>query len=145
VASRLLLVTLVGVAVLAAACGSPSNSYRKQVNTAQATYRTRLGRLETQLATAISARKPDPGAQAATASSALVRQLQREIAALHAPSALATRSKQLVNAYGELVQDLDQLAAALRAHAPARANAAIGRYNDARLDVSSAIAALNAG
>jgi hypothetical protein len=145
VASRLLLVTLVGVALLATACGSPSNSYRKQVNTVQATYRGRLGRLETQLAAAISARKPDPGAQAATASSALVRQLRGEIAALHAPSALATRSTQLVNAYGELVQDLDQLATALRAHAPARANVAIGRYNDARLDVSSAIAALNAG
>ena len=74
-----------------------------------------------------------------------MRQLRREIVALHAPTALATSSKQLVNAYGELVQDLDQLAAALRANAPARANAAIARYNDARLDESSAIAALNAG
>jgi hypothetical protein len=145
VASRLLLVALVGVALLATACGSQSNSYRKQVNAVQMTYRARLGRLETQLAAAISERKPGPGAQAATASSTLVRQLQGEIAALHAPSALATRSKRLVSAYGELVQDLDQLAVALRAHAPARANAAIGRYNDARLDVSSAIAALNAG
>jgi hypothetical protein len=145
VASRLLLVTLVGVALLVTACGSQSNGYRKQVNAVQTTYRARLGTLDGQLAAAISARKPDAGARAATASSAVVRQMEGEIAALHAPSALSTRSKRLMNAYGELVQDLDQLAAALHAHAPARANVAIARYNDARLDESSAIAALNAG
>ena len=137
--------TLVGVALLVTACGSQSNSYRKQVDAVQTTYRARLGSFEAQLATAIAARKPDAGARAATASSALVRQIRREIVALHAPTALSTSSKQLVNAYGELVQDLDQLAAALHANAPARANAAIARYNDARLDESSAIAALNAG
>ena len=144
-AFRLLLVTLVGVALLVTACGSQSNDYRKQVNSVETTFRPRLGRLETRLAAAIAARQPAAGARAATETSALVRQLQRAIGALHPPSALSTGSTRLVNAYGELVQDLDQLAAALQAHAPARANAAIGRYNDARLDVSSAIAALNAG
>jgi hypothetical protein len=144
VASRLLLVTLVGVALLVTACGSQSNGYRKQVGALQSQYRPRIGTFERRLAAAISKRQPKAGARAATAASALVGQLRRSVASLHPPSKLATRSSRLVTAYGELVQDLDQIAAALSAHAPTRANAAIASYNDARLDESSAIAALNA-
>jgi hypothetical protein len=144
VSTRLLVVVLIGLTLAATACGSQSNGYRKQVGALQSQYRPRIGTFEGRLATAIAKRQPKAGARAATAASALVSRLQRSIASLHPPSKLAARSSRLVTAYGELVQDLDQIAGALSAHALSRANAAIGRYNDARLDESSAIAALNA-
>jgi hypothetical protein len=144
VSLRLLLVVLTGLVLVATACGSASNSYRRQVDTAQSQYRARITALEGELATAITKREPSAGARAATAASATITKLQRTIAALRPPPALAGRSSKLVVAYGELVHDLDQMAAALRAHAPERTNTAIARYNDARLDESSAIAALNA-
>jgi hypothetical protein len=144
VSTRLLVVVLFGLTLAATACGSQSNGYRKQVGALQSRYRPRIGTFERRLATAISKRQPKAGARAATAASELVSQLERDVASLHPPSALAPRSARLVTAYGELVQDLDQIAAALSAHAPTRANVAIARYNDARLDESSAIAALNA-
>jgi hypothetical protein len=144
VSTRLLVVVLIGLTLAATACGSQSNGYRKHVGALQSQYRSKIGTFEGRLATAISKRQPTAGARAAMAASALVRRLQRSIASLHPPTRLATRSSRLVTAYGELVQDLDQIAAALSAHAPTRANAAIARYNDARLDESSAIAALNA-
>ncbi|MEO9175309.1 MAG: hypothetical protein ABI317_07315 [Gaiellales bacterium] len=141
---RLLLVVLAGLALVATACGSASSGYRKRVDSLQAQYRPRISTLEGQLATAITKRQPATGARAATAASSTITTLQRSIAALHPPPALAARSSKLVIAYGELVHDLDLIASALRARAPERANTAIEHYNDARLDESSAIAALNA-
>jgi hypothetical protein len=144
VSLRLLVVVLAGLALVATACGSASNGYRKRVDSVQSQYRPRIAALEGQLATAITKRQPAAGARAATAASSTITKVERTIVALHPPSELAARSSKLVVAYGELVHDLDLIASALRAHAPERTNVAIAHYNDARLDESSAIAALNA-
>jgi hypothetical protein len=145
VAPRLILVALVALAVVATGCGaSTSNGYRAKVESVQKAYGPRIERAQVQLSHAIANQQPAVGARAAASQSALATKARTEIAALHAPSSLAVRSTRLVTAYGELVQALDQLTSALQARAPKRANVAIGRVNDARLDETSAIAALNA-
>jgi hypothetical protein len=145
VAPRLILVALVALAVIATGCGgSASNGYRAKVASVQKTYGPQIASAQVQLSHAIANQQPAIGARAAASQSALETRARGQIAALHAPTALAVRSARLVTAYGELVQALDQLASALQARAPKRANVAIGRVNDARLDETSAIAALNA-
>ena len=137
---------LAALALIAVACGgSAGNGYRAHVDAAQRSHATELRAHEQRLATAIDGRRAAVAATEATAASALVGAIAQRVGALHPPQTLQARSDRLLNAYRELVQSLDQISAAFRAKQLAAANEAIGRYNTARLDESSAIAALNAG
>jgi cytochrome c-type biogenesis protein CcmH/NrfG len=142
--SRLVPIALLAVLVLVAtACGSEANSYRKQVDTAQKAYRPKLAPLETDLSTAIADRRTADAARTASQAAVVMAQLAARVQKIKAPSSLEARSEKLVAAYGELVLSLQQMTSALKAHAPAKLNGAISRFNDARLDESSAVAALN--
>ncbi len=66
------------------------------------------------------------------------------MAAIDPPSKLEARAATLVGSYRRLVASLQQLRLALIADDAAPINAAISSYNDARLDETSAVAALNA-
>jgi hypothetical protein len=147
VSRRLLLVlVLAALAVAATACGgSAANGYRSDVDAAQRAHATELRGHEQALAAAITARKAAVAATEATAASGLVGARERQVAALHPPKTLQAAAGRLLTAYRELVQSLDQIAAAFTAKKLPQANAAIDRYNTARLDESSAVAALNAG
>jgi nitrate/nitrite-specific signal transduction histidine kinase len=142
----LLSLVLAALALIAAACGgSAANGYRSQVGAAEARHGAELRAHEQRLGAAIHARRPAVAAREATAASALAASVEQDVAALHPPKTLQVRSRTLLSAYRELVQSLDQIAQAFGAKKPAQANIAIDRYNTARLDESSAIAALNAG
>jgi hypothetical protein len=140
----LLLIALPLLAALAAACGGDgANGYRSRVASIQERYRATLRGHETRLGEAIGGRKAAPAASEADAARAVVRSMARDVSALDPPEALAPRARRLLASYRELAAALGGIATALRAKEPATANAAIGRYNIARLDESAAIAALN--
>jgi hypothetical protein len=140
---RLTIALLAGLVLLATACGSQANTYRTQVDKLQKAYQPKLAPLETDLSTAIDDRRTDDAARTASQAAVVMGQLSASIEKVKAPAKLATRSARLVGAYHELVSSLQEMTTALRAHAPTRVNKAIARFNDARLDESSAVAALN--
>ncbi|MDX6573923.1 MAG: hypothetical protein QOC86_3079 [Gaiellales bacterium] len=143
---RLLLTAfLLGSAVLATACGSQTNTYRSQVDTVEKQYQPRLKPLQMQLATAIGDRRTDDAADLAGQTAEVLRRCADAVAAVEPPSHLKTRAATLVAAYRKLVQSLQDLKTALHAHQATPINRAISRYNDARLDETSAVAALNSG
>ena len=135
---------LLFVAVVATACGSQTNTYREQVDKVQKDFQPRLAPLESQLATAISDRRTEDAADLANQVAVLLGRCADDVASVHAPSDLAPRANALVAAYRRLVQSLRVLEAALHARAATPINRAISSYNDARLDETSAVAALNA-
>jgi hypothetical protein len=140
------MLVLAALALIASACGgSAANGYRAHVDAAEARHGAELHVHEQRLVAAIRVRRAAVAATEATAASALVTELEQEVGALDPPKTLQARARNLLSAYRELVQSLDQISADLRAKKPAQANIAIDRYNTARLDESSAIAALNAG
>jgi hypothetical protein len=141
----LLTAVLLCLAVAATACGSQTNTYRSQVDTVQKRYQPRLKPLQLQLATAIGDRRTDDAANLAGQTAALLRQCADAVAAVEPPTHLKARAATLVTAYRNLVQSLQELKTALHAHQATPINRAISRYNDARLDETSAVAALNAG
>jgi hypothetical protein len=142
---RPLLIALVCcVALVATACGSQTNTYRSQVDSAQKRYQPRLKPLETQLAIAIGDRRTDDAAVLAGQTAVLLGQCADAVAAVEPPSHLKARAATLVGAYRTLVRSLQQLETALHAHRATPINKAISSYNDARLDETSAVAALNA-
>jgi hypothetical protein len=142
---RLSFVLLAGLLLVATACGSQANSYRKQVDVVQQRYEPRLTPLERTLSRAIASRQTVGAARAARLATMEMTRFMKDVAAIQAPSSLKARSARLVTAYGELASSLQQLSTALRAGTPARVNRAIASYNDARLDEASAVAALNQG
>lgn len=135
----------VSLALLATACGSQSNTYRAQVDTVQKQYQPRLKPLETQLATAIGDRRTEDAADLAARTAVVFGQCADAVAAVRPPSQLKARAATLVGAYRNLVTSLQELKTALRSNQAKPINKAITSYNDARLDETSAIAALNAG
>lgn len=139
----LLTAILLCIAVVATACGSQSNTYRSQVDTVQKQYQPRLKPLQMQLATAIGDRRTDDAADLAGQTAEVLRRCADAVGAVAPPSHLKTRAATLVAAYRTLVQSLQELKTALHAHQAKPINRAISRYNDARLDETSAIAALN--
>jgi hypothetical protein len=141
----LLTALVLGLALLATACGSQSNTYRSQVDTVQKQYQPRLAPLETRLATAIGDRRTADAADLAARTAVVFSQCADAVAAVHPPSQLETRAATLVGAYRKLVSSLRELKTALHANDAKPINEAIASYNDARLDETSAIAALNAG
>ena len=140
----LLTAVLLCVALVAAACGSQTNTYRSHVDTVQKQYQPRLKPLQLQLATAIGDRRTDDAAELAGQTAAVLRRCADAVAAVEPPSHLKARAATLVAAYRNLVQSLQELQTALHAHQAKPINRAISRYNDARLDETSAVAALNA-
>jgi hypothetical protein len=142
---RLSLVLLAGLLLVATACGSQANSYRKQVDVVQKRYEPKLAPLERTLSRTIASRKTTDAARAANQATAEMTRFMHDVAAIQPPSSLKARSARLVTAYGKLATSLQELSTALRAGAPARVNRAIASYNDARLDEASAVAALNEG
>lgn len=140
----LLTAVLLCLALVASACGSQTNTYREQVDTVQRQYQPRLQPLQMQLATAIGDRRTDDAAELAGQTAAVLGRCADAVAAVDPPSHLKTRAASLVGAYRNLVRSLQQLKTALHAHRATPINRAISRYNDARLDETSAVAALNA-
>lgn len=134
----------VSLALLATACGSQSNSYRSQVDTVQKQYQPRLKPLETQLATAIGDRRTEDAADLAGRTAVVFGQCADAVAAVDPPSHLKAQAATLVGAYRNLVTSLQELKTALHENQAKPINDAISSYNDARLDETSAIAALNA-
>lgn len=134
----------VSLALLATACGSQSNSYRSQVDTVQKQYQPRLKPLETQLATAIGDRRTEDAAGLAGRTAVVFGQCADAVAAVDPPSHLKAQAATLVGAYRNLVTSLQELKTALHENQAKPINDAISSYNDARLDETSAIAALNA-
>jgi hypothetical protein len=140
----LVLVVLPLLAAVAAACGGDgANGYRSRVSSIQERYRSDLRGHETRLGDAIGGRKAALAASEAGAAQVVVQSMTRAVAGLKPPASLAPRAQRLLASYRELAASLGGIADALRAKAPSRANAAIGRYNVARLDESAAVAALN--
>jgi hypothetical protein len=133
------------LALVATACGSQSNTYRSQVDTVQKQYQPKLKPLETQLATAIGDRRTEDAADLAAKTAVVFGQCADAVAAVDPPSHLKGRAATLVGAYRNLVTSLQELKIALHANQATPINKAISSYNDARLDETSAIAALNAG
>jgi hypothetical protein len=131
------------VALVATACGSQTNTYRSQVDTVQKQYQPTLKPLETQLATAIGDRRTADAADLAGETAVVFRQCADAVAAVDPPSHLKTRAATLVSAYRKLVVSLQELKTALHADDAKPINQAIATYNDARLDETSAVAALN--
>jgi hypothetical protein len=142
---RLSLVPLAGLLLVATACGSQANSYRKQVDVVQKRYAPKLAPLEVRLSKAIAARQTADAALAASQARGEMTRFMHDVAAIQPPSSLKARSVRLVSAYGRLASSLQELTTALRAKAPTRVNRAIASYNNARLDEASAVAALNQG
>jgi hypothetical protein len=140
----LLTAVLLCLALVAVACGSQTNTYRSQLDSVQKQYQPRLKPLQTQLATAIGDRRTDDAADLAGQTATLLGQCADAVAAVDPPSHLNARAANLVGAYRTLVRALQQLQIALHAHRAKPINQAIARYNDARLDEASAVAALNA-
>jgi hypothetical protein len=145
VARRVLLVLVLCLAVVAAACGSTANTYRSQVDAVQKGFAPKLTPLETQLANAIQDRRTDDAAELAGQTATLLERCADDVSAVDPPSKLQDRATKLVTAYRKLVQSLRELEIALRARKAAPINTAIASYNEARLDETSAVAALNSG
>ena len=141
---RVLIALLLGLAVVATACGSQTNTYREQVDKVQKRFAPQLTPLERQLATAITDRRTDDAADLAGQTASLLGRCADDVAAVDPPSELKPRATNLVTAYRKLVGSLKDLETALRAHSAKPINGAISSYNDARLDETSAVAALNA-
>jgi hypothetical protein len=133
------------LALAASACGSQTNTYRSQVDTVQKGYAPGLAPLETQLANAIQDRRTDDAAELAGQTATLLERCADDVSAVDPPSSLQDRATRLVSAYRRLVQSLRRLETALRARKATPINVAITSYNDARLDETSAVAALNSG
>jgi hypothetical protein len=144
VSRRVLIALLLGLTVLATACGSETNTYREQVDKLQRSFQPKLSPLETQLATAITDRRTDDAADLAGQTANLLGRCADDVAAVDPPSGLKARAANLVTAYRKLVRSLKDLETALRARSAKPINEAISTYNDARLDETSAVAALNA-
>jgi hypothetical protein len=144
VSRRVLIALLLALAALATACGSQTNTYREQVDKVQKSFQPKLSPLEAQLATAITDRRTDDAAELAGQTASLLARCSEDVAAVDPPSGLTARAANLVTAYRKLVRSLNELETALRAHAAKPINEAIATYNDARLDETSAVAALNA-
>jgi hypothetical protein len=145
VSRPLLAAVLFCLALVATGCGSQTNTYRAQVDRVQKQYQPRLRPLETQLAAAISDRRTDDAAVLAGQTAVLLTRCADAVVAINPPSQLKARAATLVGAYRNLVGSLQELKTALRAHQAKAINQAISRYNNARLDATGAIAALNAG
>lgn len=141
---RVLIALLFGLAALATACGSQTNTYREQVDKVQKSFQPKLRPLEAQLATAITDRRTSDAADLAGQTASLLGHCADDVAVVDPPAALKSRAATLVAAYRKLVRSLTDLETALRAHSAKPINAAISSYNDARLDETSAVAALNA-
>jgi hypothetical protein len=133
------------LAVVAAACGSTANTYRSQIDKVQKGFQPRLAPIEQQLSIAIRDRRTADAADLAGQAATLLGSTADDVAAVDPPAKLKTRAASLVRAYRALVQSLKDLETALRTRQAKPINAAISRYNDARLDETSAVAALNAG
>jgi hypothetical protein len=140
---RLLLVLVLTLAVIGAACGSTTDTYRSQIDKVQKRFQPKLAPLESQLATAIRDRRTDDAADLARQVATLLERCADDVAAVDPPDRLEPRAATLVRAYRKLVGSLRTLETALRARKAAPINAAISSYNDARLDETSAVAALN--
>ena len=141
----LLLALVLALALIVTACGSTANTYRSQVDTVQKQYQPRLQPLEHRLATAIGDRRTADAAKLAAKTAVVFGQAADAVAAVHPPSKLKARAATLVGAYRKLVASLQELKTALHANEAKPINEAIASYNDARLQETSAIAALNAG
>ena len=111
----------------------------------QKQYQPKLKPLESRLATAIGDRRTADAAELAAKTAEVFGQAAAAVAAVHPPSKLETRAATLVAAYRKLVSSLQELKTALHTNAATPINEAIASYNAARLDETSAIAALNAG
>jgi hypothetical protein len=144
-ARRILLLLVLCLAVVAAGCGSTTDTYRAQVDKVQKGYAPRLTPLETELANAIQDRRTDDAADLAGQTATLLERCADDVSSVDPPSGLQDRATRLVTAYRSLVQSLRQLETALRARSAPPINAAISSYNDARLDETGAVAALNQG
>jgi hypothetical protein len=140
----MVLVMVLVVAVACAACGSTADTYRAQIDKVQKGFAPRLAPLETQLAAAIEDRRTADAADLAGQTATLLERCADDVAEVDPPSRLEDRARRLLAAYRELVRTLRRLEGALRTGSATPINRAIASYNDARLDETSAVAALNA-
>jgi hypothetical protein len=141
---HVLIALVVVLALVVVACGSTTNTYRSQIDKVQKGFQPRLSPLESQLATAIRDRRTDDAADLSRQVALLLERCADNVATVDPPDRLKTRAATLVGAYRRLVGSLRRLEIALRARKAEPINAAISSYNDARLDETSAVAALNA-
>jgi hypothetical protein len=141
---RVPIALLLCLSVVATACGSQTNTYREQVDKVQKSFQPKLAPLEAELAAAITDRRTDDAADLSGQVAVLLGRCADDVAAVDPPFNLKARAANLVTAYRKLVRSLRDLESALRAHTAKPINEAISSYNDARLDETSAVAALNA-